>query len=130
MKNFKKMFELLSLKEKKRALLLLILTFIMAILDMLGVASILPFISVLSNPKIIETNIYLLKIYNLSSAIGVNTLQKFIFLLGIVVFVLLIFSLIIRIVTIYFQTRFALMREYSISKRLLECYFQVLFIIY
>jgi ABC-type multidrug transport system fused ATPase/permease subunit len=122
MKNFKKMFELLSLKEKKRALLLLILTFTMAILDMLGVASILPFISVLSNPKIIETNIYLLKIYNLSSAIGVNSSQKFIFLLGIVVFVLLIFSLIIRIVTIYFQTRFALMREYSISKLLLECY--------
>jgi ATP-binding cassette, subfamily B, bacterial PglK len=122
MKNFKKMFELLSLQEKKRALLLLILTFIMAILDMLGVASILPFISVLSNPKIIETNIYLLKIYNLSSAIGVNSFQQFIFLLGIVVFILLIFSLIIKIITIYFQTRFALMREYSLSKRLVECY--------
>lgn len=122
MKNFKKMFELLSSQEKKRFFLLLILTFIMAILDMVGVASILPFISVLSNPKIIETNIYLLKIYNLSSALGVNSVQQFIFLLGIVVFILLIFSLFIKIITIYFQTRFALMREYSISKRLVECY--------
>lgn len=122
MKNFKKMFELLSSQEKKRFFLLLILTFIMAILDMVGVASILPFISVLSNPKIIETNIYLLKIYNLSSALGINSVQQFIFLLGIVVFILLIFSLFIKIITIYFQTRFALMREYSISKRLVECY--------
>ena len=31
----------------------------MAFLDMLGVASILPFIAVLSNPQIIETNNFL-----------------------------------------------------------------------
>ena len=122
MQNFKKMFELLSLHEQKRALLLLILTLIMAILDMLGVASILPFISVLSNPKIIETNIYLLNIYKASSVIGVTNNQQFLFILGTAVFVLLLFSLIIKATTIYFQTRFALMREYSISKRLIECY--------
>ena len=122
MQNFKKMFELLSLHEQKRALLLLILTLIMAILDMLGVASILPFISVLSNPKIIETNVYLLNIYKASSVIGVTNIQQFLFILGTAVFVLLLFSLIIKATTIYFQTRFALMREYSISKRLIECY--------
>jgi ABC-type multidrug transport system fused ATPase/permease subunit len=122
MKNFKKIFELLSLHERKRASFLLILTLIMAILDMIGVASIFPFISVLSNPQIIETNIYLLNIYKVSSAIGVANKQHFIFLLGITVFVLLLFSLVIKATTIYFQARFALMREYSISKRLIECY--------
>jgi len=122
MKNFIKMFQLLNLYEKKRALFLLILTLIMAILDMIGVASILPFISVLSNPQIIETNVYLLSIYKASSAIGVTSRQEFLFILGAAVFVLLLLSLFVKATTIYFQTSFALMREYSISKRLIECY--------
>ena len=122
MKNFIKMYQLLDLNEKKQALFLLILTLIMAFLDTLGIASILPFISVLANPQIIETNEYLSSIYKASITLGVNSRQQFIFILGIVVFILLLFSLFFRAITIYFQTRFSLMREYSISKRLLELY--------
>jgi ABC-type multidrug transport system fused ATPase/permease subunit len=122
MKNFIKMYQLLDLNEKKQALLLLILTLIMAFLDTLGIASILPFISVLANPQIIETNEYLSSIYKASITLGVNSRQQFIFILGIVVFILLLFSLFFKAITIYFQTRFCLMKEYSISKRLLELY--------
>lgn len=122
MKNFIKMFQLLDLNEKKQALFLLILTLIMAILDTLGIASILPFISVVSNPQIIETNEYLLSVYKTSIDMGVTSKQQFLFIFGTVVFILLLFSLFFKAITIYFQTRFALMREYSISKRLLEFY--------
>jgi ABC-type multidrug transport system fused ATPase/permease subunit len=122
MKNFIKMFQLLDLNEKKQALFLLILTLIMAILDTLGIASILPFISVVSNPQIIETNEYLLSVYKTSIDMGVTSKQQFLFIFGAVVFILLLFSLFFKVITIYFQTRFALMREYSIGKRLLEFY--------
>lgn len=63
MQNFKKLLFLLSPSEHKRAGLLLIMIFIMALLDMIGVASILPFMSVLTNPSLIETNLILNFIY-------------------------------------------------------------------
>ena len=46
----RKILYLLLLKSEKYSLLFLMI-FIMAILDMIGVASILPFIAVLSNPN-------------------------------------------------------------------------------
>ena len=52
MQNIKKLLYLFSGDELKRALLLLIMTLIMAIIDMIGVASILPFIAVLTNSEI------------------------------------------------------------------------------
>ena len=54
MKTLKKFLYLLSDREKKHAYLLLVMILAMALLDMLGVASIMPFIAVLSNPEIVE----------------------------------------------------------------------------
>ena len=63
MKTLRKFLFLLSSHEIKRAGLLFIMILTMAILDMIGVASILPFMAVLVNPDIIETNEILNKIY-------------------------------------------------------------------
>ena len=52
------------------------------LLDMLGVASILPFTTVLSNPDLIESNIFLNKAFKTAEAFGVETKQDF-FILGI-----------------------------------------------
>ncbi len=94
----------------------------MALLDMIGVASILPFMAVLTNPSLIETNTILNKLFHFSAIIGVENNQQFIFALGVLVFALLIFSLIFKALTTYFQTRFVLMREFSVGKRLVEEY--------
>ena len=51
----KKILFLLTPSERKRAGLLLLMILIMALLDTIGVASILPFIAVLTNPELIET---------------------------------------------------------------------------
>ena len=51
---------------------------IMAILDLVGVASILPFISTLTNPQIIKTNEYLAYLYNI---LNFNDAQSFLFFL-------------------------------------------------
>ena len=56
MQILKKILFLLSPKERKRAVLLLIMILLMAVIDVIGVASILPFMSVLVNPSLIETN--------------------------------------------------------------------------
>lgn len=94
----------------------------MALIDMVGVASIMPFIAVLSNPDLIDTNVILNKIFQTSSLFGVQSDQEFIFFLGIIVFIFLILSLVVKALTTYFQLRFVQMREYTIGKRLMENY--------
>jgi ATP-binding cassette, subfamily B, bacterial PglK len=124
MRSFKKIFYLLSTQERKRGVLLLVMILIMAILDMIGVASIAPFMLVLTNPDIVETNIILKKMYQTSKMFGVENNQEFLFTLGVFVFFLLVVSLAFKALTTYAQLRFILMREFSISRRLIEIYLQ------
>jgi ABC-type multidrug transport system fused ATPase/permease subunit len=122
MQAFKKILFLLTVQERKRAGLLLIMIIIMALLDMVGVASILPFMAVLTNPILIETNVILNTMFQTSKIFGVETNQEFIYALGVVVFLLLIISLSFKALTTYAQVRFVQMREYSIGKCLIEGY--------
>ena len=122
MQTLKKILFLLTPQERKRAGLLLIMILIMAILDTIGVASIMPFIAVLTNPEIVESNFLLGIMYNKSKFFGVENIEEFIILLGFLVFFVLIISLTFKSLAIYAQLRFAQMREYSIGKRLLEGY--------
>ena len=122
MQIFKKLLFLLTVEERKRAAFLLIMILIMAILDMIGVASILPFLAVLTNPDLIESNLILNSMFQFSTKLGVEDNQNFLFVLGLIMFVILVVSLIFRALTTYAQLRFVHMREYSISKRLLERY--------
>ena len=72
MQNLKKILFLLSSQERKHASLLMVMITIMAFLDMIGVASILPFMAVVTNPSIIETNLILNIMYQYSSLFGVE----------------------------------------------------------
>ncbi len=119
MNTIKKLLDLLTEQEYKRALLLLGMILIMAIIDVIGVASIMPFMAVLANPGLINTNILLNTAYRW---FDFNDAQQFMYSLGIIVFVMLLFSLIFKALTTYVQLRFTLMREYSISKHLVEGY--------
>ena len=122
MQTLKKLFFILSLRERKQAVLLLLMILIMALLDVIGVASILPFMAVLTNPDIIQTNIVLNKMFQASSIFKVENNQQFLYVLGIAVFVFLVISLIFKAFTSYVQARFVQMREYTIGKRLVESY--------
>ncbi len=122
METFKKCLLLLTPNERKNAMLLVFMMLIMALLEMIGVASILPFMAVLTDPSIVETNLILNKIFQSSQVFGVKNNQQFLFLLGIFVFMILIISLTFKALTIYVQTRFVHMRQYTISKRLVEGY--------
>jgi len=122
MQTFKKLFSFFTTRERNKGLLLLLMIITVALIDTAGVASILPFIAVLSNPILIETNNILNSVYQFSKIFGVENSQQFSFFLGLLVLLLLLFSLITRVATVYAQVRFAEMRHYSISKRLVEGY--------
>ena len=122
MKILKKYLFLLTPSERKDAGLLLFMILIMALLDMIGVASILPFVAVLTNPSLIETNFILKIMFQKANLFGVENVQQFLFVLGFLVFFLLIITLIFKAITTYVQVRFVHMRQYSIGKRLVEGY--------
>ena len=122
MNIFKKILFLLTNQEIQIAIMLLIMILIMALIDVIGVASIIPFVSVLSNPSLVETNLILNKLFQFSKFFGVENNQDFLFCLGILVFAFLVLSQIFKAITTYMQLRFTAMLEHNIGKRLVEIY--------
>lgn len=122
MKILKKLLFLLGPDERKQAGLLLIMIIFMALLDMIGVASILPFVAVLTNPNLIETNNTLNFLFQISNKFGVENDKQFLFTLGVLVFLTLIISLSFKALTNYRLVKFIKMNEFNIGKRLIETY--------
>ena len=75
MEIYKKLLYLLLPNERKQGIVLILMFLLMAILDMIGVASIMPFIYVISNPGIIENNSIINSAFQTSKLIGVETVQ-------------------------------------------------------
>ena len=81
-------FKLLNARQKINFFFLLILAVFVACLELLGIFSIFPFLTVIEDPKIIKENIYLLRVFNF---FNFKNEQDFIQFLGIcVIFLFLI----------------------------------------
>jgi ABC-type multidrug transport system fused ATPase/permease subunit len=122
MSEYKKLISILSPVERTRAVYLFFTIIIVTFLDMLGVASIMPFIAILTNPNIIETNAILKFLFLKASYLGVENQQQFLIISGIIVFLLLIVSISFKAFGTYFQTRYIEMVKHNISERLVEKY--------
>jgi len=117
--TYKKIFSLLDKKEKRNFLLLMLMIIIMSLLDVIGVAAIIPFLAVLSDPEVIQDRALLAFIYDTVPHSGKD---NFLFILGLAVLILVSISLAFKALTMYSLVRFSTMRNYSISSRLLENY--------
>jgi len=118
---FKKLKNLLSVSEQARAFLVFLLMLGTAFLEMIGVASIMPFVAVLADPQSVEKYEYLRFAYEAMSFTDTNS---FLILLGGAVLLLFVFSLALKAFTTYAVLRFSNMRAHSFSFRLLEGYLQ------
>ena len=87
----------------------------MALLDVVSIASIMPFVATISNPDIIKNYEELMFLYEIS---GADSDETFILLLGLVFVSVLIFSLAFKAFTTLSLLRFSHSCEYKISKRL------------
>jgi len=122
MSTIRKLYDLLNFNERKQTKLLLSMIIVMALLDMLGVASVMPFMAVAANPNLIETNFFLSFAYDYLQNFGIISKDQFLFFLGFSMLFILIFSLMFKALTTFVQLRFTLMREYTIGRRLVEGY--------
>ena len=119
MSIYLKLYNLLSPKEKRKAFLVILLTLIMGLIDAIGAASIMPFLSLLGNPKVIESSRFLQVLKSFSN---IESHQEFTFFVGIFVFMLLVLSLSVKTITTYAQVRFSGLRDFTFSRRLLSIY--------
>jgi len=115
----RKIIALLTPHEKRRGALVLVLVVFMALLETAGVASVLPFLAVLGNPEVVESNPVLAQLYSL---LKFQSVSHFLMALGIAAFGVIIFAAGFRILTVYAMSRFLNMRRHSLSERLLETY--------
>ncbi|MFW6080660.1 MAG: ABC transporter ATP-binding protein [Desulfosalsimonas sp.] len=92
---------------------------IMAFLQMVGVASVMPFVQVLSSSEIVENNKYLFFVYDY---LGFESTRNFMYFLGIVMLVLLLGSVAFQALTNYAIVRYTHMRGYSLSRKLVQAY--------
>ncbi len=118
-KTFKKLYELMTLHERRRLFVLIILIIFMALLDVIGVASIMPFTMVVANPSLIETNPLLSQFY---LAFDFSSSKTFIFFLGVITFAVLIISMAFKAFIVYLQSHFILEIEHTLGQRLIHQY--------
>ena len=117
MTTLQKALDLLTPQERRRGSFVLILVGAMGLFEMVGVVSVVPFLSVLANPEMVQSNDVLSWLYEYFQ---LTTIDEFLFFLGALAFVLLIFAAVIRSIGLYAVIRFAQMRRHSIGARLLE----------
>ncbi|MFU8878693.1 MAG: ABC transporter transmembrane domain-containing protein, partial [Wenzhouxiangellaceae bacterium] len=118
--TYRKVYETLDGHERRRAIMLLGLFLVRGVVEMAGVASIMPFISVAVNPGIIESNRYLAELYGW---LGFQSYNDFLLFLGIAVFLVLVTTQAVGALTEWFLHRFNQMCDYRLSTRLLAHYF-------
>jgi hypothetical protein len=116
---YRKLFDLLDARERRRFLLLLGLIVLMGLVDMVGVAAVLPFLAVLADPAAATAHPLLGRLH---AALGLPDERSFLVLLAGLVLGLLLVSLAVRSATLYAIARFSHMRNYSLSSRLLGGY--------
>jgi len=118
---YKKVWNLLSKKDRKNSVFLLLLMILSSIFELVGLGMILPFLSIVGNPNIIKTNHYLNLLYNYYSF---NKVADFILFIGILSFIAVLVSSLIKILTSFLKHRFVNFRRFSIGDRLIRKYFQ------
>jgi ABC-type multidrug transport system fused ATPase/permease subunit len=118
-KTHRRLLALLDVRERRQFALLFVMILAMGLLDMVGVASILPFLAVLSNRDIVQDNSVLAFVYD---TLGFASTDGFLVFLGVVTLAFVVLGQGFKALTLYAVNRFSKMREYTIGARLLAGY--------
>ena len=115
----RKILDLLTPRERRTGGLVLGMMLVLAFLETAGVASVMPFLAVLGEPDLVETQPAMAWVYAWGRFENVDS---FLFALGVGAFLMVLLSAAFRIATTYAMNRWTQMRRYSIGARLLATY--------
>ena len=118
-KIIRQLFEVLTPAQRKNYYFLQVLVILMAIMEIIGVASIVPFMALVGDMDQLNQDSIFGRAYIAS---GINTEFKFVLILGISVLVLLIIASAVSIFTIWRLTKFAHKTGAELGDRLYSYY--------
>lgn len=118
-RTYRMIWQILSPRDRQRYLVLFALSIVMSLFEVLGVAVILPFLKIISDPGYIDTN-WLFQ--NFKAITGLEDHLDVTIATGIIVFLIITVGMAVRALASYAEIRFGLMRAYSIGSRLLAGY--------
>jgi ATP-binding cassette, subfamily B, bacterial PglK len=116
---YNKLILLFSFEERKGMLIILVGMFIMSIIEVVGMASIAPFMSIVIEPESIHNNIYLSTAYDY---LKFTDDGEFIMVFGVLIIVVLIFSNGYGAFMTWKIHYFTNLQSYRLSTRLMEKY--------
>jgi len=114
-----KILSLLTGREKVRLSLLLGAVLVMGLIDVLGVSSILPFMTVVAKPEMIQSNTYLNEAFNWS---GAENVYGFLFDLGLLALAIALCSNAFALAVYWATLRFSHGLGYALSLRMIKMY--------
>lgn len=119
MSIYKKLNSLLTKHDRRFLLYLIIFSIFIAIMETVGIASILPFISVASDFTLIESNEYYKKVYEF---LNFNNNVDFVVMFGVILVFFYILRGILNILYSYFLSKFSRGRTHLFACRLFKSY--------
>jgi len=115
----RRVIRLLTPRERRNGALLLGLIALMALFEMIGVAAIMPFLAVLADPGMIESNRPLAALH---ARLGAPDPTQFLLWLGLGAIGLILLGALLRTLTEFAMNRFIQLQVHSLGVRLLSVY--------
>jgi len=119
MNKYKIIKNLILANEKKEVTLLFLGMLTLSVIETLGVASIVPFMAMVSDNSVVQSNEYLNRIY---LYFEFNNIESFLFATGLTVLIFMAISNFFNIFMIWRMQMFVHMQEYRLSLRVLKKY--------
>jgi len=115
----KKIKIIIEPQEKWQLLVLFVSILLMVLFQTLGVVSILPFMNIIMQPEIIESNRWLNWLYN---SLGFTSVNSFIIFIGILMLLIIIIGNLTSVLATWLKVRFVWRKNHNISSALLKKY--------
>jgi len=118
MKQILKAYRLLDAGDRKLSFVVLAVSVLMALFDSLGTLSVMPFLAVLANPALVQSNETLGLMQRVSGYQG----HDFLIFLALASFGFLVLAALVRSLGFFFVNRVTLARTYRLGVRLMDVY--------
>lgn len=119
MQTLRNLFRILSPRERRQVMLLVPLLGLTALVEVVGIASIMPFLAIVADPSAVERHDLLKWLYTKG---GFSETRTFLIALGVLMFCFIVGSNVLSAFSSWAVLRFSWMRNHTIALRLLRGY--------
>jgi len=116
-RKFRLILSLMDASDKRRIVAILLLFMLNGLFSMIGVASVLPFIGLISQPELLETNSYILLFKRVT---GIESYAAMVLSFGGISLLLLLVGNLVSLSCIYYSKIFGHNKDHALSERLLR----------